>query len=72
MNKKIISHVVLFGILILTFAAVGTAEDKMNERGFGATLTSKGFGLRLIYNWSRGPASMLTSEFEFINVKGKK
>ena len=72
MIKLIASRIVVLSIIILMSAVAGVAGERKGERGIGATLTSKGFGLRLIYNRSNGPASMFTSEIEIINVKGKK
>ena len=71
MIKMIASRIVLLNIIILMYAAVGVAGDRKGEKGFGATLSNKGFGLRLIYNRSNGPAGMFTSDIEIINVKGK-
>ncbi|MCH8273145.1 MAG: hypothetical protein IIB41_07810 [Candidatus Marinimicrobia bacterium] len=71
MIKMIASRIVLLNIIILMNAVVGVAGERKGEKGIGATLTDKGFGLRLIYNRSKGPASMFTSEIEIINVRGK-
>ena len=65
------SRMFLLSILIFMNAAAGVAGERKNERGFGATLTDKGFGLRLSYNRSKSPSSMFTSDFEIINVNGK-
>lgn len=72
MIKMIASRIVIFNIIILMYAAVGIAGERKGEKGFGASLSNKGFGLRLIYNRSNGPAVTFTSEFEIINVRGKK
>ena len=71
MIKMIASRIVVLSIIILMNAVVGVAGERKGERGIGATLTNKGFGLRLIYNRSNGPAGMFTSDIEIINVKGK-
>ncbi|MCH7818636.1 MAG: hypothetical protein IIB40_03665 [Candidatus Marinimicrobia bacterium] len=71
MKTMIRSRIVLLNIIILMYTAVGVAGERKGEKGFGATLTNKGFGLRLSYNRSKGPASLFTTDFEIINVKGK-
>lgn len=71
MIKKILTRIVLLNLVILIFAATGVAGERKGEKGFGVTLSNKGFGLRLIYNRNNGAASMFTSDFEIINVKGK-
>jgi len=72
MKRMIASRIVLLNLVILMYAATGIAGQPKGEKGFGATLSNKGFGLRLIYNRAKGPASMFTTEFEIINVKGKR
>ncbi|MEE9238536.1 MAG: hypothetical protein V3U58_03150, partial [Thermodesulfobacteriota bacterium] len=72
MKKMNASRIVLLNIIILMYTAVGVAGERKGEKGIGATLSNKGFGLRLIYNRSNGPTGMFTSEIEIINVKGKK
>lgn len=64
-------RLILLSALILTSMTDAVAQELKNERGFGASLTNKGFGLRLSYNRSKGTASMFTSDIEIINVKGK-
>ncbi len=71
MIKTIALRIFLLNIFILMYAAVGVAGERKGEKGFGVTLSNKGFGLRLIYNRNNGPASMFTSDIEIINVKGK-
>ena len=53
MIKMIASRIVLLNIIILMNAVVGVAGERKGEKGIGATLTDKGFGLRLIYNRSK-------------------
>ena len=65
------SRIVLLSIMVFANAAMAFAQERKGQRGFGVTLTDKGFGLRLSYNRNNGPASMFTSDFEIINVNGK-
>jgi len=71
MIRMIASRIVILNIAILMYTAVGVAGERKGEKGFGITLSNKGFGLRMIYNRNNGPADMFTSEIEIINVKGK-
>ena len=71
MKKMISSRIVLLSIMVFANAAMAFAQERKGQRGFGVTLTDKGFGLRLSYNRNNGPASMFTSDFEIINVNGK-
>ena len=71
MKKMISSRIVLLSIMVFANAAMAFAQERKSQRGFGVTLTDKGFGLRLSYNRNNGPASMFTSDFEIINVNGK-
>jgi len=69
--KLISSWAIIFALIISTSVTAGYAKERNNERGIGATLTDKGFGIRISYNRSKSPSSMFTSEFEIISVKGR-
>ncbi len=71
MIKLISSWAIIFALIISTSVTAGYAKERNNERGIGATLTDKGFGIRISYNRSKSLSSMFTSEFEIISVKGK-